>query len=951
MERFQTIIEIISIQPIASEKEIRKRITAFPAFEHFIFPQLTKAQLKQAKKTTNIVRITELFDLINFSIELHPELLINLTAVYQQISKDHVLVHYLSLFTLFQYIGFVIQLETTFNISSVVLLFQSLSMFSELKFQPVIISAINDVLSIIIDNYSHDLFSQLFDPLSAFLLSNPSINESILSFLPMLLKRVIDDSESSAGSDASKLSSLISLLFSNLSISISQPTITFFFEIIRPHLFLMNEFAFIIMQSITKYLDVDQLNSFFIELPSKIFHIIEKNGTPFIKPPDPIEYEAFTPTTNPECHFRFPEVMTFVDGFDASSHLFLPSPSIVGLCNPEFYSLIRIIVQVIGNSDDVAQLFLDTLTEYVDNKSNTEFRYDYLGILVLFWERLTDKLPIERLRFPKILFEPTISVFEPNFDLAGVFFSIRFYSISSLLKVAEPDLHSFLLDNVKYPRLFSEIFEICNLNLDKVSNLIMKQSSMIRTIRLIGLQLQTAQFNKEISTECIELARTSLFRLLFRIFVNNYFVYCFLNDVLFLSFFVSLLFEEGIRSFILTQLKIYIERDLDNSQCELFMNQLCQVIDQANNILPSQAGLLLISDVLSSFKTKSEVKLVLCDVLRNSLLCLDNSSLSRRVLYQIIRFFTMISKTTSKLPQECLTDLEMPLKRFDDLTRDDFNLMLCLLASDYLDDYQSTFSIKNGLLLSVMFHVFYKPKRNNAVNQASNDIDIVNYSLQICKYSIQNCIVCHKSGFDLTLLDFLIENRESDDGNIPTILTIITKIASVVSSPIVVQKFISLFIPIESRYISRIHSHLLKPLLQILREARNYPSLTFLLNHSRVLQSVVNNKQLLEHDGFSFVFWLYYDTGEITHIFSLFNNEDKGFFSITMDNDIILINGQSTYIHIPNKQWCFLAFTYQIESCIATFFVESEEVWRETNIIIKIPIGQISCRIGPEHKN
>ena len=942
MERLATISNILKIQATIKQKELNKRASNIPDFDRFSVIFLTKKEIKiLSNNQKNAATVHELLIDINYNINFDPVRLNSLISLLAKPGLDEIVIQQLCLFALHQYVSFIMQLESMFNTEHITLLFKCLLSFQVKEYDKLLISAICDIFSVMMDNYSHGLFISIFGPFSEYLMNRKKINSSICDFLPMLLKRVIDDGGYSNTSDAARLSSLISILLSDHAKSFTPTAIHFLFEVIKPYLYNVNEFSLIILQNMRPFLDKDQVNTFFLDLPSKFPQIIESANSPFIIPPDPIEYESFNPSPSPECHFRFFDIEPFKDGFDASSSPKLPSPSVVGLCNPQFYSLIELIVKVINNGADEAQLFLDSLSELADAKSTTPYKYDYLGIMILYWIKLTDNLPISQIHFPKYLFEPSLSIFDENLKNASVFFSMRYYGLCSILKVADPHLDKILLQNVKYPRLFTEIMEICNLNLDKISTLIMNQTWMIRTVRLIALQLQSAQINNEISTPCIEAARLSVFRLIFRIFIRTSFIHQFLNDVLFLSFFLSHLFEENIRPFIISQLKIYISSDLTPAQYEKLLNQLCQVIEQVYNILPNKRGLNMLSDILSlltSKNTKPNLMLGLCSAFHGALQYFDDSNLSKIVLLKIMKLFTLISKTTQSLSKESILALEAPLKKFKKLSLNDFNAVLCLLASEILRDFSPTFKIKNGPMINIMFRVFYDSKDPN--------INIVNTAKSLVNASTQNCIICHQCHFDITLLNFLKENRESDDPRISEILMIIATIAGVISSPGVVQSYISLFIPVDNRYSSKLHHFLLTPLLHIFTRAQECPSLILPLQQSRIITIDTSKSQLME--GMTFTFWLLYESGKETKIFTLLNGDDKPFFTLGMKKDIITIDGNSTSLNISKKQWKFVALAYHNGVC--SIYLNAEEVWK-ANMTIKFPIGVPTVQIGGKSKS
>lgn len=934
MERSKTIIEILLIPAISSEKDLIKRSSSIPNFDQYLFPRLNKKQVKAFQKGSLFTfhQIKEIFSTNSIEITFNKDKLSQLPSIITKGLTDRILLHHFGLFVLYQYIDYLLLFETDFDSESTVLLFNSLLLFEELDFQSLIYSAITDVLTIIIDNYTSDLFSTIFPQFSDFLLSHKDLDESFFTFLPMFLKREMDENGLSSSSNSGKIASLITLLLSRNSKTFTPDAINLLFVLIRPFMQRSNEFALVMMHYMLPQLDQDKVNTFFLDLPSCFPQIIEQHESPLISPPDEIEYESFTPSPSPECQFRFPPFVTFKSGIDVSTTPQVQVPSLKNLVHSDILYIVDLVLKVIGSQSYGAVLFLDALTDLVNQKGNSKYKYDYIGLMIVFWVKITNNLPIERLKMPKTLFEPILSTFK---NQSGVFFSIRYYAINSLLKIANPHLDVFLLEYVKYPCLFTEIVEICNLNLDKISTLIMNQGTMIRTLRLIGLQLQNAEFTNTISVDCIEGARLAVFRLLFRIFSQQSFVFLFLKDILFLSFFLSLLFEKNVRPFILPHLKAYISSNLSDEKKEQYMMQICQIIEQVYGVLPQRHAVDLISDILSSLslsKIKPSLMIDLCRVLQGAIGFLDDSDMSRFVLLQIINFFTIVSKGTQHLPKTCITSLEKPLTKFEDLCENDFNVCLCLLASDQLTSYTPTFIISNGCMMNVMFRVFY----------SNSSIDLLKFISDLCHFSENNCTILHHSFFDLTLLDFLMENRESDDPKIPRILDIISIIASVISSPAVVQRFISLFIPLDSRYLSKIHHLLLKPLLTIIQKAQICPSLTISLN--RKYEQTISSKAQFDKEGFAFTFWIYYKSCENLNIFSLLNGEHKTIFSIGLNQNIFTINSSLTTVSLPKEQWKFVFVSYQ--NGTVRFYIDNTHISQIDNVSLKFTLGVSTLQVG-----
>lgn len=390
----------------------------------------------------------------------------------------------------------------------------------------------------------------------------------------------------------------------------------------------------------------------------------------------------------------------------------------------------------------------------------------------------------------------------------------------------------------------------------------------------------TKNANNDFFIEVIEEARLSVFRLFSELFQYNSFLKLFLSDFLFLSFFLSLLFEVNIRQFVLLQIKKYLMCNISKENLNKFNFQLTQMINQ---IYPSlndnKECLILIEDIIKMMNSVKSFILnnidqiqPFCQALTATFDFLDNSEHSRNIFYEIISLFTLV-------PGIQLDSIEKPLKNFRKINSDEYQSLLNLLASKILTDSISEFEIKNGNLMNILFRVFLH----------HSEVDIIGLSTKLCAYSHKNCFILHRCKYDILILDYVLKHRNDEEGSeslvhIPSILNNVFLISSVVSSPAVVRKFISLFIPIDNRYISTIHHLLLNPLKNILERAQEIPWSTFSLSQT-VSIPIDSMKQQLDKDSFSFTCWIYFEgatnnlkRNEKINILTLLNSEMKTVF-------------------------------------------------------------------------
>ena len=1007
MDRIESVLSILKDElNISHKKQIIETLQKeFPQFLVTVpFDQFELTKYKTRK--TKFEKVMDIFvgksDIDIFDVNR----LKNLQKILSntQISKSQFV--YFGNFVLNQYILFLIRYENKNTIENIDVLLSLLTCFIINDHSILFNTAIYDLLNIFIENYQNDVYQNIFNIISDYF-SNQYCNDTkCFSLLPKLLQKVIEFNGFDNSSEATKLSSLLSLLLVEKSSCFENDTLIELYNIISPFLDQMNSFSLIIMQQLINLLPKFINESYFAGLPSKFVGVVEVEENPHIprffnssednKTTSERNLIEISVSSSPECNFRFNSFETFFDidkkleKFQHEDQYTIPNYSII--CCQEYFIIVDQIVKMLSNSAiQNTQIFIDSFSNFIDiDKANSKFKFDYISILIFFLIKISSNKVIA---VPKDLFsinEVYEMVKKSNQNSQGMiekknkYYTLFYFLLSEIFLNDEHNFEIVLKTCVKYPCILKKICNLCRkFHVDKILSFLNRQPNLVRTFQLISIQLQSAEFslyqNKQEDSQFkihyIEDARFSVLMLLFRIFDQKSYLALFFAENLFLSFFLTLLFEPNLRHLIIAQIKNYLTIDnLSNDQLIIFLIQLTQVIEQIILILPSNDGFLLINDILSiidstSLLKCSEVFVDFANSVKKVTDFLDDSELSRNIFYQLIKIFIPLKSNSPHIPNKLSpretsevsssnssilisqnssysnTDfIEEPLKFYSNsITTKEYYLLICLLAGeflneeDFLKDHFSKFEIKNGSVMKILFHVFID----------NTNIKVIDLSTRLCLHSKNNCIALHKCGFDIVLLDYLLEHRNDEhNAYIPDILTNITCIASVISSPMVVQKFISLFIPIDNRYTTRIHHMLLQPLQMILTTALECPANTLQLNQAKSI-SISLAKQQIEKNGFTFTCWILYKNGSETNIFSL-SNGDNTFFSIKLNQNLIVIENINTGIQLPNKRWEFISVSYFNGLCL--LYIGSQDVWK-TQLNIKIPSNITKAHIGSDYSN
>ena len=263
--------------------------------------------------------------------------------------------------------------------------------------------------------------------------------------------------------------------------------------------------------------------------------------------------------------------------------------------------------------------------------------------------------------------------------------------------------------------------------------------------------------------------------------------------------------------------------------------------------------LLVMTSVLSLNPQMLDVFVDFYEIVCGCLPVLVTGTVARYGLKMIIEFFTSLTprKVLSKPVIESLYASIVAVDS-DEPSEEISGMVLRLLTGD-TSPARETLHIRQPQAVSLYLKIH---QRSTKLSTAIESLDL------ICRFSMENTMLCHEGELDLQLLDVIEEHKQDDRGDIidPS-LNLLMRIASHISSTQVLLKYIELFCPIHCKFVSRWHRRFVQTLTNIVISRNRVPkgSIPIKKNAPHILVSGINSTKLTQ--GFSVIMWLYMDVG------------------------------------------------------------------------------------------
>ena len=721
-----------------------------------------------------------------------------------------------------------------------------------------------------------------------------------------------------------------------------------------------------ILQQFNRFTHIFNINS--LKYLIKISDIVKKQILPLVIPVFPIAIFDISKTLPPiviknpnksleavDCYqnsslvigeFEFSKVQTLPNGFDPSFSISFPKLIDLSTFFPENLSqLYSQIAGIIQNDDTLIDIFISSFFKTVDENDSSdqgEFNMiNHFAFLFICNEinknaiRTISIKPENAIRFfQHEIFDYSVSIFNYQNNEYSEFYqkinTLRSISLDYILYDDALSIETILVSNAyNYPNFIAELF----FRLSKMSSIlvhcIIKNPKLIKAIINLAISYHHLEITIESDNKSsIRNARISIFVTLAHLFSDHMMLILFFNDALFLNTFFIFLFEEPVRPFILSTMKLLMSK-LNIPLPTEFPSMLYRVFNILNLNLSGHRHLLLLNDLISTlnagltyrqkelFEFRETCK-ILCQTMVKINISESDLELSKKIFKETISFLILMSPFFEISALEIDALIACVLSFNDQEFIDSlFSTFISLLAGQPVSPNSTNIVILQPQIFTLLIRIFYS---------TSNLTKILKFIYNVISFTPKNLQKCWNINLDLFILKYL-ENakktNELSDDEVQAFLDLYSLLSLQNSSSQSVLSYISLLSPIDSNHVSKYHLKFIETMDQMVIESSKMPRSTFPLN-GRVMHVASSSDPKGKVDfsaiekGFSVAFWIFVEpTLECNRIFSL-KIGDKMKIGIVFTNNGFLVYQRENHItntkSIPEElklhTWTFCAFTF-----------------------------------------
>ena len=667
------------------------------------------------------------------------------------------------------------------------------------------------------------------------------------------------------------------------------------------------------------------------------------------------------PVTATEVTLRFWDQPVFVNGINLKPNIAFPDRVDFESYIPDAVRelLVAAVDATRGNQSLVNYLMDSLITLKTQGATEDETFVPDICLVFLFlcWNlrEFIQRRDVMDILFDAPFFDPRVTVFNQNEDYVKID-SMR-SGVIDIVTSSERFVEVLFTKWMQYPYLFAEI-----------AHRVIRNHSMIKidgcTVNIYSKALMTASMyyqSLHYSLEDkgpIEVARTSILLMISQVLGIQGAMSLFFSNQLFVSFFLSFVFEVPLRPYVLSHLLAFLSKE-HGPVSDNLINMLVQIIQICSPLFPEQKFVVLVNDIVETLNDvlvhqRSITKYFepLCAPIFDSLLRLVDSELAHNYIMQCIVFFSLTALTQTVRSAQ-LYALEKAIQTVfgNDIPQQLINKIIQMIAGEVRPSLNPTFVIRQPNVLELFLKISLK---------SNNLLETVQFIDQLCLFSASNCQACHVSDFDLFLIDFIKEMKDGPIEIVSALLLLFQHIATSISSVAVVQRYISLFSPIEGRLIPPNLELYLRTMNSIIVASTRLPESSIPLSKKSTVVDIQGVPVEISN-GFTFVFWIYLDSDDVHYKPSVVTISDgKGnkinwFFSsqrqlfCTQRTTLYESSGR-TDTPLPERTWSFVAVTYRIieeeNSAAVTpiFGCEEMKTLEYTPMIFQSPT--LSVRVG-----
>ena len=476
----------------------------------------------------------------------------------------------------------------------------------------------------------------------------------------------------------------------------------------------------------------------------------------------------------------------------------------------EFKQKLDLLCRALSSSKEYAQKFTESYSQqlFQDEKGISGSQYlTYLYVCSEIQSLQSISIRSDYL-YNSFVFNPAVTVFNKteDFDIYNI---IRSHALDLVVKSSRDDLQKILNDAAKYPLLFAEMM----LRLSNIQFVLDKRKLVPFTKGIFEncMKYEALKDLSEKQADAVAKARRA----------EIIFLTSFLRDEKnrILSFnlkefsedFYNLFFDKDCEKEALAMLRSFLTKsvvvsaDFMKSTENFFIALFTTKIEVFDWLPVAKDVISAINSVLSVSISVAHAFASITESLCNCLSKLPNNEIAEDVLMEVVSFLGFSSPGHSIKNKE-LVAVEAAIDRLtnNNPTDDIKDKLIFVIAGRPLSCILPDFEIKQPKVLCLLVRVFIKTNKLH---------DVLQFLKKLLDYSESNCRKCHDGDFDIFLVETIDEWRVT--GNqaecvVDEFLTLLKRITSVQTSPIVVQRIIAFLSPINGENLPYFYINILK---------------------------------------------------------------------------------------------------------------------------------------------
>ncbi|EAY02739.1 Beige/BEACH domain containing protein [Trichomonas vaginalis G3] len=907
------IIRILSIQPIEDEKIEEMEEEFRTIFEDYEFPNLSPTDLRKIEKELSEgYVISDILSIYDIKLTFYPDVLDEITnSHYFKTNYPK----YFIVFTLQNFVSWVSIYDRCHNPEYFTVLLKSLHTISTFKSVNSIYYAGNMAASAFLYSYEHLLrfpqdinYIDIVNPIEEYFLYHELLPSSAYQILGVLSEQIFKTCINLSNLPAQFLDFL-----THLSKTVKERIPSSIYELVlhKNVLALSNLYIFSLkfFKESIRFVDKNLPYILFEPICSKIIAVLEKhiiNNQETTKNTDhPIKLHKQAKLFHINSK-RKPLQKTDIKYVEEKLLELKKNCDNMKLIDEDFRMKLDLLIETVSFDEEISNKFIKIYSDVLISEKKEK---SLNQLLVFFY--LADKIS-NSFHFPvdQILFQPLLAPETTIFGNMPLELNVtRYHACSTLLKCSQSSFKEILSPFTIFPLIFAELslrFAVSFRNVDE------EWSEDLSTwILEVFFSLSDYESIKQTHLEAVRYMRSSIFVYLMSIlsFTNTRKI--FFDSFDFCRSYFCLFYEKEIGKDFEKLFDTFLMETDDVSQ------DLVQSVDVFSEELFENKEYIILKQMLKTInKSMSNQKISKSFSKVTDNLCTNLTQISKDdkesvdILMEVVTFLSNTTKDL-KINAKNLIAIESCIDKNVKINDEIRDKLIDILSGGIYSQNHQPFVIKQPSVLTLLVKVFKGGQKQHS---------LLKFLLDLLRAKPINVWRCHESGFDMTLLDLLFEWRvegKVEEENVDLCLIIVNFIAMSITSPVVVQKYISLLSSFDGEHLPFYHSNFVKSLQRLFKTGEFMPDGSLCLDN---LSTVSIQNCGLSND-FTFSFWLFFMKQNIgtKQILIQIKKDNESELRISLKNGVICIVLRSSEVttklnldvDLQEYKWNFVSISFR----------------------------------------